>query len=99
MEIKYSVNCGTLESSDIQILVEPVDKGTGRIIEFESIVKKQFGKDIMSEITSILDKFSIEDIHLIANDKGALAPTIKARVETAIKRSAKKQEGTFYESK
>ena len=99
MEIKYSVNCGTLESSDIQVLVEPLESGSGRVIEFESIVKKQFGKDITNEITSILDKFEVQDIHLIANDKGALAPTIKARVETAVKRAAGLQEGTFYDPK
>jgi citrate lyase subunit gamma (acyl carrier protein) len=35
------------------------------------------------------------DIHLIAKDIGALEPTIKARLETAIKRSLNQQEGTI----
>ena len=43
----------------------------------------------------MLDRFDMTDIHLIAKDKGALEPTIKARLETAIKRSLEEQEGTL----
>jgi citrate lyase subunit gamma (acyl carrier protein) len=43
----------------------------------------------------MLDQFEMTDIHLIAKDKGALEPTIKARLETAIKRALGQQEGTL----
>ena len=47
----------------------------------------------------MLDAFEMTDIHLIAKDKGALEPTIKARLETAIRRSMDEQEGTIRSEK
>jgi citrate lyase subunit gamma (acyl carrier protein) len=55
----------------------------------------QFEEDITSTIEKVLNDMDIQDVHLIAKDKGALTPTIKARVETAVKRSLGIQEGTM----
>jgi len=55
----------------------------------------QFGESIEKAITDVLNKYQIDDIRLIAQDKGALIPTISARAETAIKRSLGIQEGTL----
>lgn len=92
---KNTAQAGTFESSDILVMIEPIEKGKGRIIELESSVMFQYGKDIEKEINVQLDKFEIEDIRLIAQDKGALSATISARVETAIKRSVGIIEGTL----
>ncbi|MEI7594824.1 MAG: citrate lyase acyl carrier protein [Bacteroidota bacterium] len=89
MELKQNAQAGTFESSDMLVLVEPVAKGTGRIIELKSPVMLQYGDDIKSEINQILDKYDISDARLICNDKGALSATISARVETAITRAIK----------
>lgn len=95
MEIKQSAQAGTLESSDIMILIEPTEGNLGRNIELDSPVMLQYGNSIKDEIGKVLDKFEVENIHLIAKDKGALTPTISARVETALKRAAGIQEGTL----
>ncbi|WP_352418869.1 citrate lyase acyl carrier protein [Proteiniborus sp.] len=86
MDIKIPAKAGTMESSDIYIMVQPNDEG-GIIIDLESIVMKQFGKQIEKVILNTLEKLNIKNIHLIAKDRGALDYTIRARVETAIKRA------------
>ncbi len=95
MQIKKRAQSGSFESSDILIVVEPVEAKTGRIIEIDSTVNLQFGDSIRSEIAKSLDKYQVEDIKIIASDKGALPPTISARLETAIKRAMEMEEGTL----
>ncbi len=95
MLLKIKAQAGSFESSDILIMVEPVEKGTGRTIELKSIVMQQFGDDLLKQIHRDLDTFNINDIRIIVNDKGALPPTISARLETALKRSAQLQAGTL----
>ena len=56
---------------------------------------QQFGASFNRIVEDILNQYDMTDIHLIAKDKGALEPTIKARLETAIKRSLNQQEGTL----
>jgi len=92
---KFNAQAGTFESSDIMILIEPVEKNAGRLIDLSSTVMLQFEEDIKKTIIEVLDEYNIDDIHLIAKDKGALNPAISARVETAIKRSLGIQEGTL----
>ena len=95
MEVKKRGQAGSFESSDILVIIEPVEAGFGRIIEMDSTVKLQFGDNIMNEINRVLDDYKVKDVKVIANDKGALRPTICARVETALKRSMGKEEGTL----
>ncbi len=95
MTPKLKAQAGTFESSDIMILIEPVEKDSGRKIDISSTVMLQFEEDIKKTISDVLDELQIKDLHLIAKDKGALTQTIKARVETAIKRSLGIQEGTM----
>ncbi len=95
MKIKKRAQAGSFESSDILVVVEPVEASSGRIIEMNSIVKQQFGNSIMEEIVNFLDEYQIDDIKIIAQDKGALKPTICARIETALKRSMEMEEGTM----
>ena len=86
---------GTFESSDVIFLIEPLPDNSGRKLEISSTVMQQFGTSFNRIVVEMLDKYSMTDIHLIAKDKGALEPTIKARLETAIKRSLDQQEGTI----
>jgi citrate lyase subunit gamma (acyl carrier protein) len=95
MTPKLKAQAGTFESSDIMILIEPVEAGAGRQVDISSTVMLQFEEDITSTIEKVLNDMDIQDVHLIAKDKGALTPTIKARVETAVKRSLGIQEGTM----
>ncbi len=95
MNLLKSSQAGTLESSDIMILIEPLPENSGRKIEVASSVMLHYGENIKQLINSTLDRFEISDVHLIANDKGALEPTILARCETAILRALNQQKGTL----
>ncbi|MCX7695945.1 MAG: citrate lyase acyl carrier protein [Caloramator sp.] len=85
MKIINPAKAGSLESNDIFIMVFPNDNGNE--IELESIVIKQFGKRIKEVIEETLKELKVENAKVIAKDRGALDYTIKARVETAIRRA------------
>jgi citrate lyase subunit gamma (acyl carrier protein) len=87
MRPKAASQAGTFESSDVIFLIEPLPEKSGRKIELFSTVLHQYGESFNKIVVEMLDQFGITDIHLIARDKGALEPTIKARLETAIRRS------------
>lgn len=95
MKPKIAAQSGTFESSDVIVLIEPLPNKSGRKIEISSTVMQQFGASFRQIVTDMLDQYEMTDIHLIAKDKGALEPTIKARLETAIKRSIGEREGTL----
>lgn len=85
MEIKTSATAGTLESSDVYVVVEP---GNGGIeLHLESAVMNQYGKQIQETIQETLEKLGVSSAILTVNDKGALDCTIKARVECAVMRA------------
>lgn len=86
MEIKRPAKAGTLESNDIYIMVQPNDKETVEI-NLESIVMKQFGKQIEKVIRDTVNSLGVKSITIVAKDRGALDYTIRARVETAIRRA------------
>ena len=86
MEILKTSVAGTMESSDIMITLEP---GSGGIeIELQSMVDKQFGRQIHAVITNTLAELQIKSARVIAVDKGALDCTIQARTKTAVYRAS-----------
>ncbi len=95
MRPKIAAQSGTFESSDVIFLIEPLPENSGRKLEMSSTVMQQFGENFKQIVVETLDQYDMTDIHLIAKDKGALEPTIKARLETAIIRSLGEQEGTL----
>ena len=95
MKIIKKAQSGSFESSDIIVLIEPVAKDKGRHIEIDSTVMLEYGESIERLILQKLDDYAISDIHLIVKDKGALEPTINARLETAIIRASNLQKGTL----
>lgn len=88
---------GTLESSDIQIIIEPKEEA-GIEIELKSTVEKQFGRQIRMMINDTLEGLKMDNIKVIATDKGALDCTIKARVQCAAYRSAGVKENYLWEA-
>ncbi len=98
MEPKHRASAGSLESSDMLVLVEPAERGSGRAIELDSVVLLQYGDSIRAEVNRILERYQVTDARLVIRDKGALAPTIAARVETALLRALGMQKGTAYET-
>ena len=86
MEIVRAAMAGTMESGDVQIIVEPAIKEEIEIY-LQSPVEKQFGKQIRSVIMETLKEMGIKKAIIKANDKGALDCTIRARVQTAVCRA------------
>lgn len=87
MIIEKSAIAGTLESSDVQVTVEP---GNGIDLIIESSVINQYGRQIRAAILETLGRLKVEDAKVTVIDKGALDCTIKARVECAVYRSCGK---------
>lgn len=85
MEIKHKAVAGTLESSDIYVLVEPNESGIE--LELESIVYNQFGEDIERTVREVLSNFNVSNIKIQLKDRGAVECAIRARVETALRRA------------
>ena len=86
MEIKKSASAGTMESSDAYVEIEPCSDGIK--IETESVVYEQFGESIENAAKEVLKENGVSAVSLHIVDRGALECVLKARIETAIRRSA-----------
>ena len=84
MNINSIAVAGTLESSDIYVEVEPCDTLE---LEIESVVLHQFGEEIRATILSVLEELGVTSGRISVQDKGAIDCTIRARVETAVRRA------------
>lgn len=85
MELVNSAIAGTLESSDVQIMVSANNGGIE--IDLDSQVLEQFGKQIVQVLEETLTHYDITGAKVKVVDKGALDCVIIARLETAIHRS------------
>ncbi|KRQ86122.1 Citrate lyase acyl carrier protein [Caloramator mitchellensis] len=86
MKIVRPAKAGTMESNDIYIMIYPNENGNE--IQLDSIVLKQFGKAIERVIMDTLNELEVDNALVVAKDRGALDYTIRARMETAIKRAS-----------
>lgn len=93
MEIKQHALAGTLESSDVQIMITPCNNGI--LIDLTSDVKKQFGKQIEATVRGVLADYQIENADVQIVDKGALDVVIKARTIAAVERALGKEEPSW----
>ena len=84
MKILRKGQAGTMQSSDLMVIVEPAD---GLVIEIESTVKKQFEHLIRAKLEQVLAKHGAEGARISVNDRGALDYAIEARLETALRRA------------
>lgn len=84
MVIQKPALAGTLESSDVQIMVEP---GEELNLTIQSNVIHQFGDQIKAVIMDTLSRLGVEKGTISVIDKGALDCTLKARLECAVYRS------------
>lgn len=85
MEIKKKATAGTLESSDIYVMVEPGENGIELVLE--SIVLNQFGEEIEKTAREVLRDFAVNNVKMHLKDRGAVECAIRARIETALKRA------------
>ena len=87
MKIVKTGLAGSLESSDVLITIDS-NPGKGREVNLSSIVKRQYGKQILKVVDETLNDLSIDDVKVRLEDKGALDCTIRARLEAAVYRAA-----------
>ncbi|BDU74108.1 citrate lyase acyl carrier protein [Mesoterricola silvestris] len=85
MPILRKSTAGTMQSSDLMVVVEPAPTLQ---IEIESTVKKQFEHLIRSRIEATLQDLGVTSGHVRVSDRGALDYAIAARVETAVHRAS-----------
>lgn len=90
MKIQKVSMAGTLESSDVQVIVEPHTDGIDLIIESDVI--NQYGRKIKQVSLDVLGNLGIDNVKIRIIDKGALECTLKARIEAAVYRSNESSE-------
>ena len=91
MELKHAAIAGTLESSDLQVTVEP--GGNGVELSLESSVMNQFGQQIRGTVLEVLRQLEVENARISVVDRGAVDCTIRARVQCAVFRAVDQTEG------
>lgn len=85
MEINKTAVAGTLESSDVQIMISKGNSGIQ--FEVESDVEKQFGDQIRQTVADVLRQYDVKNADVKIVDKGALDMVINARAIAAIQRA------------
>ncbi len=87
MEIVRESNSGTLQSSDVMVIVKPASN-KGRAITIESTASSRYKKQIEELVNNVLDEMGVEDIDITLKDQGALPFALKSRIKTAVKRAS-----------
>lgn len=87
LEIIQRAVAGTMESSDAYVEVAPASHGV--TVHLESVVKQQFGQQILQTVQSVLDAYEVQNADISVADRGALDCVIRARLETALLRGGK----------
>lgn len=84
MQIIKKGQAGTMQSSDLMVMVEPADELT---VEIELTVKKQFEHLIRAKLDEVLVKNGVTKARISVSDRGALDYAIEARLEAALQRA------------
>ena len=84
MDIIKPAQAGTMQSSDLMIIIQPAEELT---VEIESTVKQQFEHLIREQIETVLQQNEVTSGTIRINDRGALDYAIIARLEAGLKRA------------
>ena len=91
MIIKHTASAGTVTKNDCQVTVAPGTEGIE--VELQSIVKHQFGDQMIQAARSMAEEMGVTAAKIKIEDKGSLDYVIRARTETALLRAAKEADG------
>ncbi len=78
---------GTLESADVQLMIDP-SPGQGLTIDLKSSVYDQYGRQIREVVENTLKNMGVTNAKVMVTDQGALDCTIIARTVAAVHRAA-----------
>lgn len=93
MQLKKTAVAGTLESSDVQVTIEPAEPGDEGIeMEVQSSVINQYGRQIRQVAMDTLSELGVDSARVYIVDKGALDCTIRARVGCAVFRACEENQ-------
>ena len=84
MKITRKVQAGTMQSSDLMVVLAPAET---LLVSIESTVLKQFGHLIRERVDLVLARHGIKAGEVRITDRGALDYAIEARLETALLRA------------
>ena len=90
LNIKQTAVAGTMESSDVMVMLRPNPAG-GIVIDLKSDVMVSFGDAIEATVRDVMKEFDVNDAQVSIVDKGALDFVIRARMQCAICRAAEIQ--------
>lgn len=85
--IKKISSCGSVESSDVLVTVEPNQENKINV-SIKSPFIRQFGKRIKAVVLDTLGQFNITQCNVIVQDQGAIDVVLIARLITALKRAS-----------
>ncbi|MBS1003357.1 MULTISPECIES: citrate lyase acyl carrier protein [Acetobacter] len=94
MKVIQKGMAGTLESSDVLVVVSPNDADDIKL-SLQSKVEKQYGNAIRKAISETLAKCGVTGAKVDVRDQGALDCVIRARVEAAVYRAADEKNVKF----
>jgi len=86
--VQSVVQAGTLESSDCLVTVGP---GSGITLEYSGGNAFLFRRRTETIVREVLESSGVTDAAVTIQDQGALEPTLRARIETALGRAARKE--------
>lgn len=90
MNLLHDATCGSLESSDVYIVVKPGQEGIQLTIE--SIVKTQYGKRLEEIARDVLQRCQVSQAQVFVQDHGAVDFVFRARMETALARAGEEKQ-------
>ncbi len=96
LTIKKQAVAGTLESADVQLMID-INPGKGLDIELKSSVYDQYGRQIREVVEKTLKNLGIMDAKVMVTDQGALDCTIIARTVAAVHRAAEATQNIDWE--
>lgn len=86
MVIKKEASAGAVAKNDCLVTVFPTDQD-GVEIELESIVKLQFGDQIIQAAKDMATELGVTSARIKIQDKGSLDYVVRARLEAAVLRA------------
>ena len=85
MDIVREAQAGTLQSSDVMVMVKPAER---RAVLIESTASARFKEQIEKLVNEVLDEMGVDKVEIKIKDQGALPFAMRARIKTALKRAS-----------